>query len=82
MRAFSVLHINCNAAGMLTLDRFIGSNHFKPVQFLSQLEELDAKYKILVAIFCKVGVSVPYNCHQDAKINENNSFSYQLKQSC
>jgi len=46
-----------------------------PLQFLSQPEELDVKDRILVAIFCKAGVSVPYSRHHDAEINENTSIS-------
>jgi len=45
------------------------------LQFLSQPEELDVKDRILVAIFCKASVSVPYNHHHDAEINENTSIS-------
>ena len=32
--------------------------------------ELDVRDRILVAIFCKAGVLVPYSRHQDAEINE------------
>jgi len=45
-----------------------------PLQFLSQPEELDVKDRILVAIFCKVGVLVPYSRHHDAEINEKHLY--------
>jgi len=41
-----------------------------PLQFLSQPEELDVKDRILVAIFCKAGVSYPYSLHHDAEIKK------------
>jgi len=41
-----------------------------PLQFLSQPEALDVKDKILVAIFCKAGVWLPYNLHHEAEIKE------------
>jgi hypothetical protein len=40
------------------------------LQFLSQPEELHVRDRILVAIFCKAGVSVPYSRHQNVEINE------------
>jgi len=42
-----------------------------PLQFLSQPEELDVKDRILVAIFCKAGVSYPYSLHHDAEIKKH-----------
>jgi hypothetical protein len=35
------------------------------LQFLSHPEELEVKERILTAILCKLGVSVPYNLHHD-----------------
>jgi hypothetical protein len=45
-----------------------------PLQFLSHPEALDVKDKILVAIFCKAGVSVPYNRHHEAEIKEKHIY--------
>jgi hypothetical protein len=44
------------------------------LQFLSQPEVLDVKDRILVAIFCKAGVSVLYSRHHDAEINEKHLY--------
>jgi hypothetical protein len=38
----------------------------KMLQFLSHPEELEVKERILTAILCKPGVSVPHNLHHDA----------------
>ena len=47
----------------------------KVLQFLSQADELDVNERILIAIFCKAGVSVPYSLHQDAEMNVNYSIN-------
>jgi hypothetical protein len=36
------------------------------LQFLSHPEELEVNERILTAILCKSGVSVPFNLHHDA----------------
>jgi hypothetical protein len=36
------------------------------LQFLSHPEEFEVNERILTAILCKPGVSVPYNLHHDA----------------
>jgi hypothetical protein len=45
----------------------------KMLQFLSHAEELEVNERILTAILCKPGVSVPYNIHHDAEKNKESA---------
>jgi hypothetical protein len=58
--------------------QFLGRQVLTPsntIQFLSQPEELDVKDRILVAIFCKAGVSVHIAATMMLKYMKNTSIS-------